>query len=614
MAEWVMDRLTGNMMQRGASAAHHVVKGDIDTLTRETGQNCKDQRLPGLDPMKVKYTLIELTGQHKSNFLASMGWSGLKPHIEACTNDAGETGPRLRRGLQAVEADKPLRCLRIEDFGTLGLQGDDFDFTKNFALLSRAEFKTSAVPGRGGSYGLGKAVLWKFSSVATVLLSSLVNGNEQKGVRIFGRTDIPSHKIPGDALYESGGWFGTKKLRQEDNSSFAESTYGEIPLAKSLYLDRDVAKGSGTSVLIIGFYIPDDEEALDLKKIAEEILESACKWFWPSIAGAKPTMSVDVSIEKNGLEVFSRSADPSQEWAPFIRARDAAPTGATAKNPQELAEATVPFKVPARELPKEVAHGPIEPNLNLRVTRGDEVQGNHNCANCVAVFRGADMVVKYASVKRKPLDNIPFFGVLMAGKAAGNADEDHKAEEFFRAAEPPLHDNWEYTEAVKHAYKPGAKQRLSELWSSLQERVFKLIDESVTPQKQGPELLAQMFPFGQAAQLIVGKKSVKTTITAATYLGGKWKVTGEVVRLAKPGQAWIAKIGFVAGTDSGAGEYLNIVNLTTSDKRAKLTADGPPATITAEDAIGKYSFEALLDPPVTLRSKDLDLTAIKLTS
>lgn len=614
MAEWVMDRLSGNMMQRGASAAEHVVRGDVDTLARETGQNCKDQQLPDAGPIRVKYTLIELSGKHKRDFLDAMDWKGLKKHLTACVNDAGETGPRLRRGLEALETDKPLRCLRIEDFGTLGLQGDDFEQNKNFALLCRAEFKTSSVPGRGGSYGLGKAVLWKFSSIGTVLLSSLVNGSEHKGIRIFGRTDIPSHEIPGDAHYESDGWFGAKKVRQSDNSQFAESIFGNDALSKSLHLHRAGSKQSGTSALIVGFYVPDEEEIRDPKKIADDILVSICRWFWPSMTGAKPTMSVEVCVEKNGTEVFSKVADPTPVWAPFIRAREAAATGATAKLPTEIAECEIAFTVPPRELPPATAHSEIETSLKLRVTRGDETVSDHERANCVAVFRGAEMVVKYATMKRKPLDSIPFFGVLTAGTAAGKGKAFSKSEEFFRASEPPLHDDWLYSAAVKHAYEPGAKRRLATLWNSLQEEVFALIDDTVTPQAHGPELLAKMFPFGQAGKSPKPKQLIRSAITKTTYLGGQWKVEGEVTHLKPSGQQWSTSIGFIAATDSGAGEYMEISKIVISDKRAKATSLGPPANISASGALTKFSFEAFLDPPASLRKKDLDLTAIKFTS
>jgi hypothetical protein len=80
MSEWVMDQLTGNRMQRGASPALHVVKGDVDTLTRETGQNSRDQK-SGKAPTKVLYTLIELSGKRKTEFLKAMDWPRLRKHL-----------------------------------------------------------------------------------------------------------------------------------------------------------------------------------------------------------------------------------------------------------------------------------------------------------------------------------------------------------------------------------------------------------------------------------------------------------------------------------------------------------------------------------------------------
>jgi hypothetical protein len=602
-------------MQRGASPAQHVVKGDVDTLTRETGQNCKDQHLPGSSTVNVRYTLIELSGKQKSDFLAAMNWPGLREHLEACTNDAGEVGPRMRRGLAAIEAaNKPLRCLRIEDFGTRGLKGGDFDEKENFCLLCRAEFRTSNEGGRGGSYGLGKAVLWRFSSIATVLLSSLVNGSESKGIRIFGRTDIPSHTIKNNRQYESGGWFGARKTQPSDGSTFAESIFGDKKLPQALLLDRNYSPKTGTSALIVGFYEPDQDETRDLKQIAEDILESAARWFWPSMTGKNPAMEVEVSIEVNGKQTFTKKANPHPEWDPFIRAKDSPTTGATASTELEISETSIPFRVPARELPVAQAHPEITAELQLRVTRGDDSLAEHERANSVAVFRGAGMVVRYAPSKRKPLDNKPFFGVLYAGRAIGLGQDHSKAEEFFRASEPPLHDNWEYSEAVKHAYKTGAKLRLSNLWTTLQEKVFALIEENVVPEDRGPDMLAKLFPFGQSSKTTKKKHTVRTTILSSTYLGGQWKVKGAVKRGESNGKAWEARIGFLAATDSGAGEYLLVSSLQTSDKRAKLATAGPPATVDIQGTLDEFQFEAVLDPPASLRKKDLDLTAIRLSS
>jgi hypothetical protein len=353
-------------MQRCASPALHVVKGDVDTLTRETGQNSRDQK-SGKAPIKLLYTLTELNAKHKADFLKAMDWPGLRKHLEASANDAGETGPRMRRGLAIIDSDAPLRCLRIEDFGARGLQGDDFDPKKNFSLLCRAEFKTSNEGGRGGSYSLGKAVLWRFSGIATVLLSSVVEGWESKGIRVFGRTDTPSHSIPGDREYQSSGWFGTRKKSATDSTHYAESVFGDKKLAKALLLERVFS-----TALIVGFYEPDQDEVRKLNDIANDIVASAERWFWPSMTGTSLSMEVEVKVEKNGTETYSRKADPNPKWEPFIRARNAAVTGATAKSPTEVAELSIPFKVPARELPKPQAHHEFSTTLKLRVTRGDE--------------------------------------------------------------------------------------------------------------------------------------------------------------------------------------------------------------------------------------------------
>ena len=48
---------------------------------------------------------------------------------------------------------------------------------KNFYNLCRANFETSENPksGRGGSYGVGKSILWTSSIISTVLFSSEIS-------------------------------------------------------------------------------------------------------------------------------------------------------------------------------------------------------------------------------------------------------------------------------------------------------------------------------------------------------------------------------------------------------------------------------------------------------
>src|SRR5262249_474703 len=125
-------------------------------------------------------------------------------------------------------------------------------------------------------------------------------------------------------------------------------------------------------------------------------------------------------------------------------------------------------------------------------------------------------------------------------------------------------------------------------------------------------LLAKLFPFGRSSKSQGAKQEFRTRIKSATYLGGKWKVEGEVTRTKPNTKPWEVSIRFVAGTDSGSGEYLKGTRLVTNDRRAAVDL-GPPAKVKAQGSIDQFEFEAFLDPPPSLRRKDLDLTAIRVS-
>jgi hypothetical protein len=74
--------------------------------------------------------------------------------------------------------------------------------------------------GRGGSHGLGKGVLWKFSQISTVLFSSTLRDRKPSGLRLFGRADIPSHKLD-DVWYTYGGFLGLPGVQVESDRKAA---------------------------------------------------------------------------------------------------------------------------------------------------------------------------------------------------------------------------------------------------------------------------------------------------------------------------------------------------------------------------------------------------------
>ena len=113
MVEWVIDKLSGNRLQRGASPAHHGVKGGLDTLVRESLQNSKDQavdageqRPPLTQRRRVVPALeggiavleVRLRRRHEG-------------HEQRCRNDDASHGalPRGSRGTTTY----PSRCAEI---------------------------------------------------------------------------------------------------------------------------------------------------------------------------------------------------------------------------------------------------------------------------------------------------------------------------------------------------------------------------------------------------------------------------------------------------------------------------------------------------------------------
>ena len=151
--------------------------------------------------------------------LEALDWEGLRSHISA-VKGMGGAALTLKAGLEAMEAPT-LVCLRISDSNTEGLTGDDWDETGNFRRLCVQNFSTGDEAGRGGSFGLGKAVSWMHSRLLTVMFSSSVSGIEGKGLRVFGRSEIPSNETD-EGAWLDGAYLGHPGVR--DGIPVAESS------------------------------------------------------------------------------------------------------------------------------------------------------------------------------------------------------------------------------------------------------------------------------------------------------------------------------------------------------------------------------------------------------
>jgi hypothetical protein len=304
---WIFDEAPASGARRGGLAMAHVIAADVDNFVREVLQNARDQRR-GNHTVDVRFRFMELSGGLKDGFLDALAWDELEPHIRAGAEEGGITiGPQLQRALQVIEEDR-LQLLLIEDSGTRGLIGgeDDHGEDANFNLLCRDELVTTeSRETRGGSFGVGKSVLWRFSIASTVLFSSRISTGRQSRLRLFGRTELPFHETDGQS-WIGQGYFGTEENRPGGKRR-AVSAWDDSAeeAARQLNLFRGIQLGDGTSILVVGFFEPSQEEPRRARQIARDVLSSASRWFWPSLIQTPPSLRVHVEVHENNREVFS---------------------------------------------------------------------------------------------------------------------------------------------------------------------------------------------------------------------------------------------------------------------------------------------------------------------
>jgi hypothetical protein len=564
-------------------------------------------------------------GEERERMLEAFDWEGLKSHISA-VKGMGGAALTLRAGLDALAAST-LVCLRISDSNTEGLTGGDWDEEGNFRRLCVQNFSTGDETGRGGSFGLGKAVSWMHSRLLTVLFSSLVSGKEERGLRVFGRSEIPAHET------EAGAWLDGAYLglpEERDGIPVALSSWQQPDQAAALFLDRAGINGSGTTLLIPGFHEPDREEASDLgirdpEELCHDITQAAAKWFWPAISWGR--LEVQARVFRSGSRTASHvcRAEIDGLWAPFLAATRTEPAAAAALAPGDSAAMDVTgFPIPRRIRPAErndLLHDAGETAIRLAVTRVSPAEICLPCRSSIALVRGAGMVIDYVDGNRLA-DGGSYCAVALVGSAllqAPTSEATEKqallpgdVEEYFRAAEPVTHDDWlPTTRRLRESYDwRGSAGRLRSLRSGLRQLVIQklLIAEEVAPDR-GPEMLLRLLNLGKGRTSAPSlERSEKTRLEihldreSSWFDEGKgaWALQGELVRHGQGASAAVAGLSFRSIADSGMGEAWRIssMELLGSDRDLSLDdSDSRRLVFSVASGFSSLPFRCLVSPP-----------------
>jgi len=179
-----------------------IVGGLTSALVRETIQNSLDAKTKvkyasGLpDPVKVRFVL---SGKRKAinPGKANNYFFGIRPHL--CVDNNGLQQSRI------PDFTKPVPYLLIEDFNTIGLEGDPLEYSDPvegdrdnhcFFWFWRNVGRSDKGHDARGRWGLGKAVFPKSSDINTFF--GLTIRESDNRILLMGESILRIHRIPGE--------------------------------------------------------------------------------------------------------------------------------------------------------------------------------------------------------------------------------------------------------------------------------------------------------------------------------------------------------------------------------------------------------------------------------
>jgi hypothetical protein len=540
--KWIFDEEPPSGEQQGGDLARKAFSLDLNTFVREVLQNSKDANnhdsLPN-GPAEVIFKLIEISGERVSEFLNSLEWESLSKHLKG---GAYNDYKFMLKEIEKLEFEQRLRLLLIEDSNTTGLYGGEKQKNTPFKSLVKDKlFSTKDDQYAGGSHGLGKSVLWGFSAFSTVFFYSKIKSQlaeEAKFHRFLARTAIPSHEIVNQG-YTGSGWFGKEITTKK--GSYATSIFGTDAKirAQQLLMDRE-DESPGTSILVFGFREPIRGEEREAEEIISDLKKASAEWFWPTICRDDPGLIVKTQYIFEGEKHEVQVVDPYayEDLRPLIKAYNdylEENTVSDLKDENDTVLASLPIEIPSM---KEGGHEAFTGSNKLLVRLADN--GSEK-TNKVAIFRGQGMIIDYLEPGQLALDAQNYYGVFVAGTAAGSTEQDEHVEQFLRLAEPPEHTAWTSTEKLRDNYHTPYKKPLDKLKADLKKVLRSLVTKNSESEDDVPPELLKRFRLGSSSGGFIAESEFKIDIDASVK-DGRWIFNSLVKPKNKLDKDWRVKI------------------------------------------------------------------------
>lgn len=147
--------LGGGPVQGLNDAGVENFQGAIDSyLARECGQNTGDAHSGGSQRARLEFHRLSMKA------VDIPGFSELRSTLQASIDRWGHKEKEREFFEQAIElaSAEEIPVLKISDFGTTGLTGDDVDEAGRWFALVKSQGVSNKENTAGGSFGIGKSV------------------------------------------------------------------------------------------------------------------------------------------------------------------------------------------------------------------------------------------------------------------------------------------------------------------------------------------------------------------------------------------------------------------------------------------------------------------------
>jgi hypothetical protein len=431
-AQQVRDETVGNQLKASPEEyvslfLREILQNSLDARIKPPGDGDPDLALP----VSVDFEILKVEGDNLRQLREAIGAEELDDHLNAIYRASdGQPSRVARRAL----AEGPLTVVRIVETNTTGLTGgEDSEVDPGpFSRLTKDQFEKNPNEEAGGSYGVGKSVLWKFNLTKTVLFATRVP-TEPGGTartRFIGRTELRNREI-GQRKFQGSGWFcGGHGHATDSIWDLAEEQLGRLCFKTGCPWNTQILILGLDPKILPDMDCPDNDDpqnlwtdtAIDTLVVAMQ--ESVAKWFWPAIVKGRLLVTI------NGISVDAKGWASQQGFYQAL-------TGDSLRG--ERVNKNILLKVPRLQKP------PSYPEVKQEVNLGLYKLGEGN-TSVVALFRYPGMVVKYEAGPGTRGEG-HWVGTLPCGTFEGNHEDiGAKALQYFlRMAEDETHGQWTST-------------------------------------------------------------------------------------------------------------------------------------------------------------------------